>query len=88
MPLSTNIKVLSKENIYDLKLETATEDIKLFIQKNTRILLFGNYLQQVGRERTVGNPGRHHREVKNLARRLLKFNFDQFDQQWRIFNGK
>ena len=39
--------------------------------ENTQIVIFGNYLKQVGRERTSGNPGRHHREVHNLAGRLL-----------------
>ena len=35
--------------------------------ENTQKLIYGNYLQQVGRERTAGNPGRHRREVHNLA---------------------
>ena len=42
-------KVFSKEIIYDLEFESATEGPKLFILKNTQILIFDIYiyLQQV-----------------------------------------
>ena len=39
--------------------------------ENTQILIYGNYLKQVGRERTSGNLGRYHRELHNLVRLLL-----------------
>ena len=39
--------------------------------KNTQTFTFGNYLEQVGRYRTSGNPERYHRELDNLAGRLL-----------------
>ena len=53
--------------------ETLEKQVKATVYvENTQIPISGNYLKQVGRERTSGNPGRHHREVHNIAGRLQR----------------
>ena len=72
MPLPQKIIRFYQKKLFMIRNFRPPQKVLTYLHfKITQILIFANYLQQVGRERTVGNPGKHHREVHNLAQRLL-----------------